>query len=307
MSADGQTIVVTSTRWDGGDVDAVHVSKDGGGTWSSIDPDQASYNYWVSAAVSDDGSIISLLDEDGSASISTDTGDTWSTEDPGQDYEDENTWVATDINEDGSKMIVAGQQNAYLLGTIPESESTVTMSDPEGGKTITLTTPNGTTITCHSTVKASSLTSKDGAYSYPLGLVDFCFSGASESNAISLVFVTDLKPSQVAVRKYNPTTKAYATISEATVTETSYGGNHALQVTYAIVDNGPLDTDADAGEVADPVGLAVLNASAPNTGTASSLKNTQASLITLVTGVAIASGAVLNPLRRKVTARLSRK
>ncbi len=48
--------------------------------------------------------------------------------------------------------------------------------------------------------------------------------------------------------------------------ETTYGGAHALRVTYTIVDNGPLDTDADVSEIADPVGLGVLAVTTLNTG-----------------------------------------
>lgn len=271
MSADGQTIVVAAIRWNGSDSDTVHVSKDGGDTWTSIDPDPDNFNIWASVAVSDNGAAISLFDRFGTGYISSDAGDTWSTEDPGQEYEDENDWSATDINSDGSKIIAAGEGNTYLLGAAieepdPEVAPVVTLSDPEGGKTVTLTTPAGTTITCHSAVKESGLTAKDAAYAYPLGLVDFCFSGAGESNDISLIFVTDLKPNQVVVRKYKPGSNQYSTITNATVTETTYNNQHALLVTYAIVDNGPLDTDPDEGEVADPVGLGVADVTVPNTG-----------------------------------------
>ena len=259
------------TYWDGGDTDTVHVSTNGGSTWTEADPDSDNYNSWTSVSVSDDGSTVLLLDDDGLGYISGDSGGTCNEEDPGLEYEESNAWTAGDVNEDGTQMVVAGQVNAYLLGEQieseqPEAESTVTFSDPESGKTITITTPDGTTITCHSAVKETAMVVQDAGYQYPLGLVDFCFSGAGENNAVSLIFVTDLKPNEVAVRKYNPTTNAYATINEATVIETTYEGKHALLVSYNIVDNGPLDTDVDEGEVADPVGLGVLGVNAPNTG-----------------------------------------
>jgi phenylpropionate dioxygenase-like ring-hydroxylating dioxygenase large terminal subunit len=121
-------------------------------------------------------------------------------------------------------------------------------------------------------VKESGLSAQDGVYSYPLGLVDFCFSGADTSNEITLVFVTPLKPNEVAVRKFNPNTKIYSNLTEAAVTETTHSGQHALQVVYTITDNGPLDTDSDVGEIADPVGLAVAGVTAPNTGVPSILE-----------------------------------
>lgn len=268
LSSDGNKIVVALDD----DTDHVYVSSNSGTEWTEVAPEIEGNDtpFWIDSAMSDDGSTISVLNSGGNLHISNDFGATWSEEDPGQDYEDANDWVATDMNEDGTKMIVAGQQNAYLLGDTEsepeETTSTVSLTDPEGGKTVTLTTPDGTTITCHSAVKESGLSAKDAAYAYPLGLVDFCFSGAGASNDISLVFVTDLKPNQVVVRKYKPGSNQYSTVTEATVTETTYNNQHALRVTYPIVDNGPLDTDPDLGEVADPVGLGVADVSVPNTG-----------------------------------------
>lgn len=267
ISADGNTIAIATNGWTGDGTDGVFTSTNGGQDWTQINPSE-DFTYWGDIALSDDASTLALRDENSTMYLSNDLGTNWHIEDPGLDYEDENNWEGIDFNEDGTKGVVAGSYNAYLInGPIEEpAGSTVTMDDAEGAKTITLTTPDGTTITCHSAVKESGLSVQDAAYSYPLGLVDFCFSGAGESNAVSILFVTDLKPNQVTVRKYNPTTNGYATIAEATVTETTYEGAHALLVTYNIADNGPLDTDLDVGEIADPVGLGVLGVSAPNTG-----------------------------------------
>jgi hypothetical protein len=199
--------------------------------------------------------------------ITDNGGDTWAEENPSLEYEDSGDWEAIDTNSDGTKYVTAREDGAYLSGqTIPESAHTVTLDDAEGGKTVTITTPEGTTITCHSAVKESSLVVRDNAYQYPLGLVDFCFSGAEASNEVSLIFVTDLKPNEVAVRKYNPDNQSYATIAEANVSQTTYEGNAALLVTYTITDNGSLDTDPDIGEVADPVGLGTLGLNSPDTG-----------------------------------------
>jgi len=99
-----------------------------------------------------------------------------------------------------------------------------------------------------------------------MGLVDFCFSGADLSNEITLIFVTDLKPSQVVARKYNPTSQTYATITEAVISQTTYQNKAALQVKYSIRDNGPLDTNPITGEVADPIGLGLADVAVPNTG-----------------------------------------
>lgn len=267
VSADGEDVVL-ATAW--GDDSMVYISHDGGDSWAESDPN-AEYNAeWYDAAISDDGSTVSVVSngEQGKMFVSTDSGQNWHEEDPGQESEDTNNyWQTLDINQDGSKVIIANDQNAYVnMASEPEPTPTVTLDDAESSKTITITTPDGTSITCHSAVKESGLTAQDAGYSYPHGLVDFCFSGANDNNSVSLVFVTNLKPSEVSVRKYNPTNKSYATVTDATITQTTYNSSSALLVSYNIADNGPLDTDPDAGEVADPVGIAVLSVSAPNTG-----------------------------------------
>jgi photosystem II stability/assembly factor-like uncharacterized protein len=271
ISADGTKIVATSMGWAEGGNDSVFISNNDGLGWDEITPGDETPAYWTDIAMSDNASALSVLDDQNNKMyVSNDLGASWTEEDPGQEYEDSNTWVSLDMNQDGSKPVVAGEENAYLssgfVASEQETEPSVTFDEAEGGKTVTLTTPAGTTITCHSAVKESSLTGKDVAYSYPLGLVDFCFSGADISNGVTLTFVTDLMPSQVVARKYNPTSGAYSTITTATITETTLEGKHALRVSYSIEDNGPLDTDPDNGEVADPVGLGRADIAVPNTG-----------------------------------------
>lgn len=266
MSEDGSTMLASTFGWDGDGIDGIFISENNGADWTREDPNDAGVNYWADTTVSDDGSVLATLNEEGAMYISSDLGQNWTEEDPGQEYEDTNYWVALDTNHDGTAFIVVSEEHAYITSSTSPSSPTVTLDDAEGGKTITLTTPSGTTITCHSAVKESGLAAQDVAYTYPLGLVDFCFSGAGENNLVSLIFVTDLKPNEITVRKYNPTNKTYTTVTEASVTETTLEGKRALLVSYNIADNGPLDTDPDTGEIADPVGIAVLGVTAPNTG-----------------------------------------
>lgn len=154
-----------------------------------------------------------------------------------------------------------------VLRPIVTSTTSAALSNAESGKSVTLQTPVGTNITCSSTVKESANTAQDAGYSYPLGLVNFCFTTGVGSNQVTLTFVTNLTPGQVTVRKYDPSGHTYATVTGAIVTETTSGGQHALQVVYTVVDNGPLDSNPTAGVIDDPVGLAVTNApGAPNTG-----------------------------------------
>ncbi len=168
---------------------------------------------------------------------------------------------ALSFNPDGNSPLIVKR---YDTG---EGNGAVTLPNAENGKLVELAVPNATTISSSSAVKESTLTTKDNAYDYPVGLVNFRFATAAASNTVSLVFVTDLKLHEVVARKYNPTTKEYAAVPGAAITETTYDDHHALQVTYTIADNGPLDLDPALGIIDDPVGLAVLSTpGAPNTG-----------------------------------------
>ncbi|MEO6761227.1 MAG: choice-of-anchor U domain-containing protein, partial [Candidatus Saccharimonadales bacterium] len=122
---------------------------------------------------------------------------------------------------------------------------------------VTLSTPIGTNITNLTTTASST---KDAGYTYPLDLVDFSATvPGGSTNQVTLTFQTDLKPSDVTARKYNSTTKKYADIPGATITETTVNSKHALQLAYDITDGGALDQDGIVNSViVDPVGLATV-------------------------------------------------
>jgi photosystem II stability/assembly factor-like uncharacterized protein len=298
MSASGDKIVIANQGYNTDYYDAIHESNDDGANWNDITPVDAEINAWSAIALSGDSSKLVVSDESNKMYISSDAGANWTEEAPGQAYEDSNSWRSVDLSDDGSFAIAASSSNAYVTKYTPPNP-TVTFDDAENGNTVTLTTPSGTTITCHSSVKESNLANKDAAYSYPNGLVDFCFSGADLSNEITLLFVTDLKPNQVAVRKYNPGTGKYSTVSEAVITEATLGGKHALQITYTIVDNGPLDTDPDVGEVADPVGIGVIDVGVPNTGIGTVESEDKASFAATLAVSTITAALLLSPIRKK--------
>jgi len=152
----------------------------------------------------------------------------------------------------------------------PQNLGTVTSAT--GSSQINLTLPDTDDI---SSITSSTASATDSGYNYPLGLVNFTSSVASGSTTpVTLTFQTDLKPSEVTARKYNPATKQYAAIPNATITETTSAGKPALQITYNVTDGGSLDQDGTAnGTIVDPVGLATAagtnattTAKAPDTG-----------------------------------------
>ncbi len=319
ISADGSKMAVAGVsigEGEGGENDHVFVSENDGETWTDVTPDDGAWNVWTSIDMSDDGRNLAVFgvvyNEGGenmptSMYVSGDSGTNWTEEDPGERetgsfYDNIYLGADLDLNSDGSRAIIARTGGVFTGNLIGSAGSTVNLIDPHGGKTITLTTPEGTTITCHAAVKEAGLLAADNAYAYPLGLVDFCFNTESETNEVSLTFVTDLKPNQVKARKYNSINRTYFDIPNATITQTTHQGQPALRLTYAIADNGPLDLDAAVGSIKDPVGLAVVEQLA-NTGQA---QTALLLLATLLTGTAATAGLLISPTRR-TTAKIALK
>ncbi len=170
-----------------------------------------------------------------------------------------------DFNQNGNTDDILGGH--VINPPVEESGSNqAELTSPVSSQPVLLTTPTGTNLVSTTASKESSLSVTDPAYDYPSGLVGFTFTTAETDNQVSLTFVTDKTPSQVVPRKYNPTTNAYFNIPNASITETTYNNQHALQLTYTITDNGDLDLDPTIGTITDPVGLATITTDSPNTG-----------------------------------------
>lgn len=147
-------------------------------------------------------------------------------------------------------------------------EQSVPVDTTLSGKPIELRTAAGTTVVTSSNVSADTLGTQDAEYTYPLGMLDFRLTTNKSSNTMTLIFVTDLSAEEVIVRKYQPSTNEYSTVSNATVTSVLYEGAPALQVIYELIDNGPLDTNPAVGVIDDPIGLAVINEAVDEPGLA---------------------------------------
>lgn len=200
---------------------------------------------------------------------------------------------------DGERLYVADTGNSRIqVFEFANQHNTATLPNAVNGNTVSIQTPEGTTITCSSSSKESDNTSQDPGYTYPLGLVHFCFDTSNADNEVSLTFVTDLKPDEVTPRKYSSTTKTYSTLPDSShysITETTLEGKHALKLTYTLTDNGPLDQDPAEGSITDPVGLAVSN------GLAKTGQNTQVYLALALTLLLISTTLVLVHGKNKYT------
>jgi len=116
---------------------------------------------------------------------------------------------------------------------------------------------------------AESATKKDSAFDYPTGLTSFtttCGVDGATAN-ITLYIYGNYDPANYTVRKYNPSTGAYTTVTGATLTTVTIGGQSALKAQYSVTDGGEFDLDGVAnGIIVDPVGAASAATIAPNTG-----------------------------------------
>ena len=160
-------------------------------------------------------------------------------------------------------------------GTPDSEQSNVTSlpipSGSNAGTYVTLVVPEGSTITSTAIDAVASMSSKDIAYSYPLGLVSFTATTTIGATVpIELYFHTDTTASSFIARKYNTNNQTYTTLSTQTqtsLTQTIINTKPVLKLSYQLTDGGPLDQDGVAnGTIVDPVGLAQASVGVPDTG-----------------------------------------
>lgn len=116
---------------------------------------------------------------------------------------------------------------------------------------------------------AESGTNIDRGFDYPAGLTSFTtrcpYSGYTAN--VTLYYYGSYNPSDFVLRKYNPSTGAYTTLTNATFSTQTIGGQSVLLAQYSITDGGEFDQDGVAnGIIVDPVGIAKTATISPNTG-----------------------------------------
>jgi len=118
----------------------------------------------------------------------------------------------------------------------------------------------------------TSHTSADPGYQYQEGFVNFAADcGTPGYETTVTLYFYGAAISDAVVRKYLPTQNAYLTVSAATRTAETIGGQAVVVASYQVTDGGSLDIDGqENGIIVDPVGLGVLVTGAPNTGVVSS-------------------------------------
>jgi|GEM_PF-1963202 len=100
---------------------------------------------------------------------------------------------------------------------------------------------------------------QDASYTYPAGLMNFTLQGCGATGFTTTVtqYYYGVNGSDFVLRKYNSTTKQYATVAGATIAHVTINGQDVTKVSYQVTDGGSLDEDGTAnGVIVDPAGLA---------------------------------------------------
>lgn len=115
-------------------------------------------------------------------------------------------------------------------------------------------------------IKAASELVTDAGFTYPMGLFDFSANCGTPGFTTSInQYFYDPPLSNFVLRKF--ANGEYQTVTGATFTQETIGGQNVLVVTYSVTDGGPLDADGIVnGIIVDPAGPAQLVPGAPSTG-----------------------------------------
>lgn len=133
------------------------------------------------------------------------------------------------------------------------------MVSPITNKYVLVQADSACTVQNQSMQAASGLAAQDSGYSYPAGLMNFTVQGCGAPGYTTTVtqYYYGLTGTNFVLRKYNPNTKKYSTVSGATVSHVTIGGQAVTKVTYKVTDGGELDQDGTVnGTIVDPAGLA---------------------------------------------------
>lgn len=159
----------------------------------------------------------------------------------------------------------------FCLGSEAGANS-VKFISPLTGKGIEIQMPTQCSFEARFKSETDMGAPNDVAYDYPNGLVGFgADCGTVGYSATVIEIYAGVSPGSAIVRKYNPTTKTYFTLSDALIESITYEGQPATRVTFQVTDGSERDADGVAdGKISDPAGLAVQALGVPNTGLGSS-------------------------------------
>jgi hypothetical protein len=148
----------------------------------------------------------------------------------------------------------------YNGDSIPDSSQPNIGSylSPITGSRVVIDVGENCELTVDDITEESKLEVQDPGYEYKHGLFDFAGDCGEPgfTTTVSLYYY-DVNPENFIARKYNPNTKQYGTIVNASVSSRNINSSNIVVLSYQITDGGELDTDMIVdGKFEDPVGLA---------------------------------------------------
>jgi photosystem II stability/assembly factor-like uncharacterized protein len=251
ISTDGLKVIV------GTDHGSIWMTDDGGASWTDAKvatPDLSNNYFWPVALAGDGSKAYALAWE----------GDIWGA--PADGSGDSEQGSDTDGVSAATEDAAPNGGDANNDGTLDSQQNNVSsFKNANGSKYVALEVNDGCNLGSVTVAAESSKTVQDSGYSYPAGLVNF--TAACGSTTVKLFFYGE--SDTMTVRKFFPGTNAYSTITGATKTTQTIGGQAVTVVTYTVTDGGDLDVDGSHnGSITDPVGLGQLSVEAPSTGIA---------------------------------------
>ncbi len=180
-------------------------------------------------------------------------------------------FIGNDADQDGANNYIEDRAPNNGDGnndSIQDSEQSnvASLVSPVSNKYVTLAVDASCTLSRVSIERVSSHAVQDSAYDYESGFVNFTASGCDDGEAHAEIYYHGVSPDNFVVRKYNPNTNAYFSVTDASVDSAPAPLSGTL-VSYTVVDGSVLDIDGIAnGTIVDPIGLGVLSVGSPNTG-----------------------------------------
>lgn len=308
-SATGQYLVGVVLNGD------IYTSNDYGATWTDVSTSTATNTHglnWITISVSGTGQYQAANVLNGGVWISNDYGATW-TESAGTHGRN---WAPVRMSVDGRHIVDQVNSGDIYTGvntdiqdsaTVPNTDDANGDSQPDSTQgnvrgSINPVTNKYALIQAGSDCAVSSqsvaaVSTQDASYTYPAGLMDFTLQGCGAAGYTTTVtqYYYGVSGSNFVLRKYNPTTKQYATVNGATITHTVIDGQDVMKASYQVTDGGPLDEDGTAnGVIVDPAGLA-----APVAGTLADTGSNVALTAAFAGGLIVLAAATRYSFRRR--------
>ncbi len=185
------------------------------------------------------------------------------------DMQDSTNFTDADWDYDITWTQTADTNGGYpYLRWLIDSENAIIPTSLNGHEA-KLSVPYGCFVNIMEVADASHNSTADNSYSYPAGMMNYQVDCGSPDFTIPVTaYFYGVSPGQdFSLRKYNPNTQSYNTVTDATISFVTIDGQSVAKVVYNVTDGGSLDTDGVSnGIIEDPIGLSVKLPAAPNTG-----------------------------------------